>query len=139
MRWLVLAAAAISLSGCGLPAVVSVWSTALDFASYGSTGKTVTDHGLSMVLQQDCALLRGLQGEVCVEEGSEHASKTPVKEPETSASGRVAYLQEEANRASGGGQSWDGAVSARTRRQRAAAQRLRDRPGDPTRINTRNR
>ncbi len=81
-----------------IPPVVSVWSTALDFASYGSTGKTVTDHGLSLVLQQDCALLRGLEGEVCVEEGSEHTSKKPVKEPETSASRRFAYLEEEANR-----------------------------------------
>ena len=98
MRWLAIAAAAIVLSGCGLPTIVSVWSTALDFASYGSTGKTVTDHGLSLVLQQDCALLRGLEGEVCVEEGSEHASKKPVKEPETSASRRFAYLEEEANR-----------------------------------------
>ncbi|MEE9210873.1 MAG: hypothetical protein V3U23_10525 [Kiloniellales bacterium] len=98
MRWLLLAAAAVMLSGCGLPPIFTVASLAFDFASYGSTGKTVTDHGLSMVLQQDCALLRGLQSEVCVEEGSELASKKPVKEPETSASRRVAYLEEEAHR-----------------------------------------
>ena len=112
MRWLLLAAAAVMLSGCGLPPIFTVASLAFDFASYGSTGKTVTDHGISMVLQQDCALLRGLQSEVCVEEGSELASKKPVKEPETSASRRVAYLEEEVNRitphrASGPG---DGAI-----------------------------
>ena len=98
MRWLLLAAAAVMLSGCGLPPAITVASLAFDFASYGATGKTVTDHGISMVLQQDCALLRGLQSEVCVEEGSELASKKPVKEPETSASRRVAYLEEEAHR-----------------------------------------
>ena len=98
MRWLLLAAAAVMLSGCGLPPAITVASLAFDFASYGATGKTVTDHGISMVLQQDCALLRGLEGEICVEEGSELASKKPVKDPKTSASRRVAYLEEEANR-----------------------------------------
>jgi hypothetical protein len=98
MRWFLLAAAAVMLSGCGLPPVITVASLAFDFASYGSTGKTVTDHGISMVLQQDCALLRGLEGEVCVEEGSALASKKPVKEPESAASRRFAYLEEEANR-----------------------------------------
>ncbi len=98
MRWLLLATAAVMLSGCGLPPVFTVASLAFDFASYGATGKTVTDHGISMVLRQDCALLRGLEGEFCVEEGSELASKKPVKDPETSASRRAAYLEEEANR-----------------------------------------
>ena len=59
MRWLLFAAAAVSLSGCAIPPIISVASLALDFASYGSTGKTVADHGLSAVLQKDCALLRG--------------------------------------------------------------------------------
>ena len=98
MRWLVLAAAAISLSGCGLPLVVSVWSTALDFASYGSTGKTVTDHGISLVLQKDCSLMRGLDGPVCTEKGTPYAYRKPPRDDDTPASLRVVYLEEEANR-----------------------------------------
>jgi hypothetical protein len=72
---------------------------ALDFASYGATGKTVTDHGLSMVLQQDCALLRGLEGQVCVAEGSAEATTKPSRDIETRASRRLALLEEESNRA----------------------------------------
>ncbi len=98
MRWLVLAAAAISLSGCGLPPIVSVWSTALDFASYGSSGKTVTDHGISLVLQKDCALMRGLDGPVCTEKGAPNVTRKPPRDDDTPASRRVVYLQEEANR-----------------------------------------
>lgn len=59
------AALALFLSGCALPPVVTVASFALDFASYGETGKTVADHGLSLVLQQDCAMLRILEGDLC--------------------------------------------------------------------------
>ncbi len=98
MRWLVLAAAAISLSGCGLPTIVSVWSTALDFASYGSSGKTVTDHGISLVLQKDCSLMRGLDGPVCTEKGPPKATRKPPRDDDTPASRRVVYLEEEANR-----------------------------------------
>ena len=57
LRWLVFAVVAISLSGCGLPPIISAASLALDVVSYGMTGKTVADHGLSLVMQQDCALL----------------------------------------------------------------------------------
>ena len=70
-RWLLVAAAAVSLSSCGRPPVVSIVSFALDLASYGSTGKTVTEHGISMVLREDCALLRVLDGPICVEESEE--------------------------------------------------------------------
>ncbi|MCH8926429.1 MAG: hypothetical protein IH924_09910 [Proteobacteria bacterium] len=72
---------------------------ALDFASYGATGKTVADHGLSAVLQKDCALLRGLKGQVCVAEGSAEATTKPPREAETRASRRLALLEEESNRA----------------------------------------
>ncbi len=99
MRWLLLAALAASLSGCAIPPIISVASLALDFASYGSTGKTVADHGLSAVLQKDCALLRGLEGQVCVAEGSAEAATRPPREAETRASLRLALLEEESNRA----------------------------------------
>jgi hypothetical protein len=68
VHWLVLAAAAISLSGCGLPPVVTYASTAADIFSYLTTGKSVTDHGISMVLEKDCVLLRVLDGPICIEE-----------------------------------------------------------------------
>ncbi len=99
MRWLLFAAAAVSLSGCVIPPAISVASVALDFASYGETGKTVTDHGLSAVLQQDCALLRGLDGQICVAEGSAEATTKPSRDAETRATRRLALLEEESNRA----------------------------------------
>ncbi len=67
MRWLSLAVLGIVLSGCALPPVITLASLVADVASYAATGKTVTDHGISLVLQKDCALLRGLEGPVCLE------------------------------------------------------------------------
>ena len=67
MRWLSLAALAVLLSGCALPPAITIVSLVADVASYASTGKTVADHGISLVLQKDCALLRGLNGSICLE------------------------------------------------------------------------
>ncbi len=67
MRWLFLAALAVVLSGCGLPPAVTVVSLVASGVSYVTTGKSVTDHGISMVLQKDCALLRGFEGDICLE------------------------------------------------------------------------
>ncbi len=71
MRWLSLAALTVMLSGmlsgCALPPAVTVASLVADVVSYASTGKTITDHGISLVLQKDCALLRGFEGEICLE------------------------------------------------------------------------
>ncbi len=44
------AATVILLSGCVLPPAITLASIAADFASYGETGKTVSDHGLSFVM-----------------------------------------------------------------------------------------
>ena len=71
MRWHVLVAAAISLSGCGLPPIVTYTSYAADIFSYLATSKSVTDHAISMVLVKDCALLRALDGPICIEEVEE--------------------------------------------------------------------
>ena len=58
----------ILLGGCALPVPVQVASWALDGLSYLATQKTVTDHGISIVAQKDCALLRGItEGELCRE------------------------------------------------------------------------
>jgi hypothetical protein len=67
MRWLSLAALTIVLSGCALPPAITIASLVADIASYASTGKTVADHGISLVFQKDCALLRGLEGDICLE------------------------------------------------------------------------
>ncbi len=84
MRWLVLAAAAMVLSGCGLPPLVSYISNAADIFSYLSTSKSVTDHGISFVFEKDCALLRALDGPICVEETeAETAVRKPAREHET--------------------------------------------------------
>ena len=103
MRWLALAATALVLSGCALPPVVTVASFALDFASYGATGKTVTDHGISAVLQRDCALLRSLdEGEVCRDDDYDFAGERPPRNEDTPAARRVAALEEESNRVNSG-------------------------------------
>ncbi len=86
MRWLVLAVAAISLSGCGLPPFVTYTSYVADIFSYLSTEKSVTDHGISVVLQKDCALLRALDGPICIEEVEEEiVAHKPARNPEARA------------------------------------------------------
>ena len=52
--------------GCSLPAGVSAVSWAIDGASYITTKKSLTDHGLSFLAGQDCALYRFVTGnDVC--------------------------------------------------------------------------
>lgn len=66
----VVAGSVVSLSGCivALPPAVQMASLALDGVSYLATGKSVTDHAISTVTAQDCAMLRMLKGDnVCVE------------------------------------------------------------------------
>ncbi len=69
MRVLTIAGAAMAfagLTGCGVPVAVSVASYAADGASFLSTGRSVTDHGISILLQEDCALFRAVKGQpVC--------------------------------------------------------------------------
>jgi hypothetical protein len=57
------------LGGCALPVHVQVLSWAIDGFSYLTTDKSVTDHGLSMVVEKDCALWRLItEGEICRDE-----------------------------------------------------------------------
>jgi len=70
MRWLSLAVLAVFLSGCALPPAFTVLSLFVDVVSYAETGKTITDHGISLVLKKDCALLRGFKGDICIEPDS---------------------------------------------------------------------
>ena len=63
----VLGAGALLLGGCALPLPVQVASWALDGLSYIATQKSVADHGLSLVANRDCGVLRGLldDGYIC--------------------------------------------------------------------------
>ena len=54
------------LGGCALPVPLQIASLTLDGLSVLTTQKTMTDHGISMVTNQDCALWRGVvEGTVC--------------------------------------------------------------------------
>ena len=55
----------LALSGCVLPPVVTAVSFGADIFSLADTGKTVSDHGISLVMQRDCAIIRALNGELC--------------------------------------------------------------------------
>lgn len=68
LRWIGILMLPIVLSGCALPAAISIASLVLDAGSYMVSGKTMSDHGLSLALNQDCALARILEGEICKEE-----------------------------------------------------------------------
>lgn len=58
----------LMLGGCALPVPLQIASWALDGFSLLATQKSITDHGLSIVAQQDCALWRGVtEGQVCRE------------------------------------------------------------------------
>lgn len=70
LRWLCLIAIPMFLSGCALPAAFTVASLALDTGSYMMSGKTLTDHGLSLAMEEDCSMVRLLDEveAVCREE-----------------------------------------------------------------------
>jgi len=72
-RVAVLGTGALLLGGCALPLPVQVASWALDGLSYVTTQKSVADHGLSVVANRDCSVLRGIlleAGEICRDDGS---------------------------------------------------------------------
>ncbi len=68
------------LGGCGLPPALVIASYAADGASYITTGKSVSDHGISAATGRDCALLRMVEGKsMCRDEPSERADPAPVE------------------------------------------------------------
>ncbi len=57
------------LGGCALPLPLQIASWVVDGASYIATDKSITDHGISMVMNRDCSLLRIIsRGEICSDE-----------------------------------------------------------------------
>jgi len=55
--WLVPTLLPLFAGGCALPAGVVIASYAADGISYVTTGKTLTDHGLSAATGHDCAVI----------------------------------------------------------------------------------
>lgn len=67
-----IALAPLLLGGCTLPLPVQIASWAADGLSFLATGKSVTDHGISAVAQQDCAMWRAATtGEICIDEADD--------------------------------------------------------------------
>ena len=57
----------ILTTGCALPLPYQIASWTFDGLSYITTEKSVTDHGISLLAQKDCALLRVVHGaEICI-------------------------------------------------------------------------
>lgn len=77
-KYLALIGLPILLGGCGLPPAISVASWALDGVSYVVSGKSVTDHALSEVANQDCALLRIVQDRAICEDFELDDSDGPI-------------------------------------------------------------
>ncbi len=66
----------VILGGCAIPPSTVV-SVTVGSVSYFFTGKTTTDHGLSLVIQEDCELVRVIDGEICADE-QEYKNATMV-------------------------------------------------------------
>ena len=61
---------AFCLAGCGLPPAINVASFIADGISYVATGKSTTDHAISAVVGEDCALIRVVEEKaVCNPDG----------------------------------------------------------------------
>ncbi len=71
MRFLSLALVSMFfLTGCAVPPAVTIASFVADGVSYAATGKSTTDHAISAIARQDCALLRAVQEEaICDPDG----------------------------------------------------------------------
>lgn len=63
---LLIVACAFMLGGCALPLPLQIASWAVDGLLFVSTEKTMADHGVSIALQRDCAMLRAVtEGAYC--------------------------------------------------------------------------
>jgi hypothetical protein len=86
-------ASALVLAGCAVPAALSIASFAFDGASYVATGKSVRDHAISVVVDEDCALWRAVAGRpVCQETSGPIVAflpSEPILQPERSRDGTV--------------------------------------------------
>lgn len=68
MRILPALAIATTLTGCAVPPAISIAGLIADGVSYASTGRSMTDHAISTVAEEDCKLFRAVDGEpICRE------------------------------------------------------------------------
>ncbi|MDG4719078.1 MULTISPECIES: SPOR domain-containing protein [Thalassospira] len=69
MKKILVVAAPLALGACGGPIELTVAKLAGDLISYVTTGKSTTDHAVSFVAEQDCALHRPLMDQdICKDE-----------------------------------------------------------------------
>lgn len=97
MRLLAILFTPILLAGCALPPALTVASFAADGISYLATGKSTTDHALSAIANEDCALVRAVKEKpICVPERHVQVSMSDAK-PSAGAESTPEYsgLQEE--------------------------------------------
>ena len=80
-----LAGAALLLGvagGCvAIPPAIVIASYVIDVGSFVATGKTSTDHAISALAQQDCALMYIFEGHLCVDEPDYQLASADVLEP----------------------------------------------------------
>jgi hypothetical protein len=97
----------MALGGCGLvPPAVSIASFAADAFSFAVSGKSVSDHGLSLVMQEDCAVLNFVKGSAICAPGP-HPDIQMVAPREETERSLLAMAQSEADAASGASaRSW---------------------------------
>lgn len=68
---ILLLACTLLLGGCALPVPVQIASWAVDGLLYITTEKSMADHGVSLVAQKDCAMLRVVtEGALCRDDDS---------------------------------------------------------------------
>lgn len=87
MKKILVVAAPLALGACGGPIELTVAKLAGDLISYVTTGKSTTDHAVSIVAAQDCALHRPLfDQDLCKDEDTileeEAAALAVMGEPE---------------------------------------------------------
>lgn len=75
-----LLASAMMLSGCAIPIGVQIAKLSLDGISYLTTQKSLTDHGLSLLTGEDCAMHRIItRGALCSEWKDEETVTVDLK------------------------------------------------------------
>ena len=79
-------AGAVLLLGVGggcvaIPPAIVIASYVIDVGSFIGTGKTATDHAISAVAQQDCAVMYIFEGHLCVDEPDYQLASAGVLEP----------------------------------------------------------
>ena len=79
MRYIFALCLVLSLTGClTLPPAVTFASWALGGITYAVSGKTISDHAISSITQEDCAVLRILQNQPVCREYTNGQKPLPV-------------------------------------------------------------